>query len=167
MVATMQIHEMSATMTGTDKTASTVRFKLADDATIDAVDPITIPTGLSIERNSYHKKLRMFCETAPGTQVDNLQMYSDGANGFGTGVSVNASNRGVTWAANATALLTDGADLFGFTAGAPMNIDAVDTALLDATGYGGDIIGLQMLVASTAGPGELTDETITFSYDEI
>ena len=45
MVAAMKIYEMSATMTGTDKTASTVRFKLADNATIDSNNPITIPTG--------------------------------------------------------------------------------------------------------------------------
>lgn len=167
MVAAMKIHEMSATMTGTDKTASTVRFKLADDATIDSNNPITIPSSGENYRRSMHKKLRMFCATAPGTQVDNLQMYSDGANGFGTGVAVNASNVGVTWAANATSALTDGADLFGFTSVAPMNIDAVDTAAVVATGYGGDIVALQMVVASTASPGALTDETITFSYDEI
>jgi hypothetical protein len=94
-------------------------------------------------------------------------MYSDGSNGLGTGVTVNATNHGVTWSANATAPLTGGTDLFGFTSGAPMNIDAVDAAAITTTGYGGDIIALQMEVASTAGPGALTDETITFSYDEI
>lgn len=167
MVAAMKIYEMSATMTGTDKTASTVRFKLADNATIDSNNPITIPSSGENYRRSMHKKLRMYCATAPSTQVDNLQMYSDGSNTFGTGISVNASNRGVTWAANATVTLTGGKDLFGFTSGAPMNIDAVDTAAIVTTGYGGDIVALQMVVASTAAPGALTDETITFSYDEI
>lgn len=167
MVAAMKIYEMSATMTGTDKTASTVRFKLADNATIDSNNPITIPTGTMGAKRSFHKKLRMYCATAPSTSIDNLQMYSDGSSGFGTGVTVNASNRGVTWAANATTALTGGKDLFGFTSGAPMNIDAVDAAAIITTGYGGDIVGLQMAVATTAGPGALTDEVITFSYDEI
>ena len=166
MVAAMKIHEMSASMTGTDKTASTVRFKLADNATIDSNNPITIPSG-NHSNHSYHKKLRMFCATAPSTSVDNLQMYSDGTSGFGTGVSVIASNQGVTFSANATAELVGSKNLFDFTSVAAMNIDAVDTAALTATGYGGDLIALQMLVASTASPGELTDETITFSYDEI
>ena len=167
MAAVMQVHEMSATMTGTDKTASTVRFKLADNATIDSNDPITIPTGTMGNKRSFVKKLRLFCETAPSTQIDNLLMYADGANDFGTGVSVNASNVGVTWAANATPALADGSDLWGWDAAGPMNMDSVDTAAITATGYGGDLVAMQMEVATTAGPGELTDETITFSYDEI
>ena len=166
MTAAMKIHEMSASMTGTDKSASTVRFKLADDATIDSSDPITVPSG-NYSNHSYHKKLRMFCATAPSTQIDNLQMYSDGSSGFGTGVTVNATNHGVTFTANATGPLAGGKDLFGFISGAAMNIDAIDTAALTATGYGGDIVALQMEVASTAGAGALTDETITFSYDEV
>ena len=167
MVAAMKIHEMSATMTGVDKTASTVRFKLADDATINDSNPITIPTGTMGSKRSFHKKLRMFCATAPSTSVNNLRMYSDGSNTFGTGISVNASNQGVTWAANATPALTGGKDLFGFTSGAWMEMDAVDAAAITTTGYGGDIVGLQMAVATTAGPGKLADEVITFSYDEI
>jgi hypothetical protein len=134
MAAVIQVHEMSATMTGTDKTASTVRFKLADNATIDANDPITIPSG-NVSKRSFTKQLRLFCQTAPSTQVDNLQMYTDGSSGFGTGVSVEASNVGVTWAANATPALTDGKDLFGFVTEARMNMDAVDTGALTATGY--------------------------------
>jgi len=167
MVAAMKIYEMSATMTGVDKTASTVRFKLADNATIDSVAPITIPTGTMGSKRSFHKKLRMYCATAPSTSIDNLQMYTDGASGFGTGVSVNASNHGKTWAANATPALAGGKDVFGFTSGAALNIDAVDAAAITTTGYGGDIVALQMEVATTAGPGALTDETLTFSYDEI
>ena len=166
MVAAMKIHEMSASMTGTDKTASTVRFKLADNATIDSNNPITIPSG-NYSNHSYHKKLRMFCATAPDTQIDNLQVYTDGSNDFGTGISVIASNHGVTFSANATAELTGSKALFGFTSGAPMNLDGVDTTAITATGYGGDILALQMLVASDANPGKLSQETITFSYDEI
>ena len=166
MVAAMKIYELTGSMAGTDKTASTVRFKLADDQTIDSNNPITIPSG-NHSNHSYHKKLRMYCATAPGTQIDNLLMYSDGGNGFGTGISVIASNHGVTFSANATAELVGSKNLFDFTSGAPMNIDGTDTAAITTTGYGGDIVALQMLVASTASPGELTDETITFSYDEI
>lgn len=165
MVATMKIYEMSATLAGTDKTSSTVRFKMADDATVDSNNPITIPTDSYI-RGSYHKQLRLYCATAPDTSIDNLRAYSDGANGYGTGISVNASNVGITWSANATSVLGTN-DLFGYTSGAPINMDGTDTAAITATGFGGDILKLQMTVASTASSGTLSAETLTFAYDEI
>ena len=43
MPATIQIHEMSALDSGTDKTSGTVRFKDADNATVDANNPLVIP----------------------------------------------------------------------------------------------------------------------------
>ena len=165
MTAAMKIYELTASMAGTDKTDGTVRFKNADDQTVDTNNPITIPSDNYIAK-SYTKQLRMYCATAPDTQIDNLQVYSDGA-GFGTGITVNASNVGVSFSANATAEMTDGNDLFGFTSGAALNLDAVDSAVITATGFGGDILKLQMTVASTAGSGTLAAETITFSYDEI
>jgi len=167
MTAAMKIYELTASMAGTDKTASTVRFKLADNQTVDANNPITVPTGTQGPKRSFEKQLRMFCATAPSTSINNLQVYTDGSNTFGTGISVNASNVGVTFVANATPALTNGKDLFGFTTGNRMNLDAVDTEAITATGFGGDILKMQMEVATTAGPGALNSETITFSYDEV
>ena len=165
MAGAIKIYEMSATLAGTDKTSSTVRFKLADNATVDSNNPITIPTDNYI-RGSYHKQLRLYCATAPDTQIDNLRAYTDGANGFGTGILVNASNVGVTWSSNATSILATN-DFFAYTSGAPMDMDNTDSAALTATGFGGDVIKLQMTVASTASSGTLSAETVTFAYDEI
>ena len=64
--------------------------------------------------------------------------------------------------------LADGVDVFSYeSGGTELNVDGTDDTALDATGYGGDIIALQMEVATTAGPGALSPETLTFSYDEI
>ena len=165
MAATVKIYELTATTAGTDKTSGTVRFKLADDQTVDQNDPITIPsTGVT---RSYHKQLRMYCATAPDTYLDNFKAYSDGSNGYGTGITVNASNVGVTWVANATTAISNGTDLFLHTSGAPFDMDAVTAASQTTTGYFGDILKLQMEVASTASPGTKSAETLTFSYDEI
>ena len=71
MTAVIKIFELTASMAGTDKTASTVRFKLADNQTVDSNDPITIPSDNYI-RKSYSKQLRLYCATAPDTQIDNL-----------------------------------------------------------------------------------------------
>lgn len=165
MAATMNIYEMSAAGAGTDKTTSTVRFKLADNATIDANNPITIPSSTTPTR-SYSKRLQLYCATAPDTQIDNLQMYTDGSSSW-TGVAVEASNTGTTFASNATSALAGVASLFDYTSGSAFDMDAQVGGMVTATGFCGDILGLQMAVASDASSGTLSAETITFSYDEI
>ena len=165
MAATMKIYELSASMAGTDKTSSTVRFKLADNTTVDSNNPITIPA--SGYTRSFSKQLRLYCATAPDTQIDNLRAYSDGTSGFGTGITTNGSNVGGTFSANASSAITNGTDLFEHTSGAPFNLDAVHTGAVTATGFCGDILKLQMVVASTASSGTKSAETLTFAYDEI
>lgn len=164
MTAAVKIYECSASLAGTDKTSSTVRFKLADNTTVDQNDPITIPTG-AVSTRSYTKQLRMFCATAPDTKLDNLKAYSDGSSGFGAGVTTNASVMD-DFSANTTTW-TGGSDLFGYTSGAPLDMDAFHTTDVTATGFFGDLLKLQCVVASPASPGTLTAETLTFSYDEI
>jgi hypothetical protein len=168
MAATVEIHEMSALTTGSDKTSGTVRFKDADNATVDASNPLIIPAAGSIY--SYTKKLRAYLEDAPAVQIDNLRWYTDGSNGFGTGISVTVKNLGNTWGANYKTLMSGGADLFGYTEGSPLDGDATNVGPFDADdldAYIGDLIELQMAVDSTAAHGALTPETLTLAYDEI
>lgn len=168
MAATIQIHEMSALDAGTDKTSGTVRFKDADNATVDLNNPLVIPDAGSIY--SYTKKLRAYMEAPPDTQIDNMRWYTDGANGFGTGVTATAKNLGVTWGANYKTLMSGGSDLFGYVVGAPLDGDGTDTGPFDSGDddtYIGDLIELQMAVASTAAHGSLSAEALTLAYDEI
>jgi len=168
MAATIQIHELTATMAGTDKTSGTVRFKLANDQTVDANNPITIPSTGGILKRSYTKQIRLYCSAAPDTQVDNLRAYADGSNTFGASIDVYASpiNPQTAFTANATTW-TESTDLFSYTSVAPCDMDAYDTAAITDTGYGGDILKLQMRVGATASSGTLSAETLTFAYDEI
>lgn len=168
MAATIQIHEMSALAAGTDKTSGTVRFKDADNATVDLNNPLVIPSEGSIY--SYTKNLRAYMEAPPDTQVSNLRWYTDGGNGFGTGISVNAKNVGVTWSANYKTEMSGGSDLFGYTSASPLDGDGTDTGPFDSEdddSYIGDLITLQMVVASTASHGSLSAETVTLAWDEI
>jgi hypothetical protein len=170
MAATIQIHEMSALAAGTDKTLGTVRFKDADNATVDSSNPLVKPAADTIW--SYSKKLRAYMEDPPNTSISNLRWYSDGANGFGAGIGVTVKNLGVTWGANYKTAMTGGADLFGYTQSspAPLDGDATDAgpfAASPADIYIGDLIELQMSVAAAASSGTLTSETLTFAYDEI
>ncbi len=167
MAAVIQIHEMSALAVGTDKTASTVLYKDADNATVDANDPLVIPNTGSVY--SYSKTLRAYMQTAPdGTDVvSNLRWYTDGSNDFGTGVAVAAKNTGTTFNAHYKTAMTDGTDVFSFTGASPLDGVVTDTGPFDtASEYIGDIIELQMSVAPTATQGTLSAETLTLAYDE-
>jgi len=80
MAATVQIHEMTASDTGTDKTDGTVRFKSADETSVDTNNRLTIPT--SGTDYSYTKQLQLNVTVAPDTDLQDLEAYSDGGNGF-------------------------------------------------------------------------------------
>lgn len=164
--AVIELHEMSAADTGTDKTSGTVRFKDADNAAVDTANPMVIPG--SGTNHSYEKKVRAYYETDDSTTISNLRAYSDGSNGFGTGVTCTYVNIGTTWSANSE---TDhsGTNLFAATSGSPINMDSVDTGpfnVADVDTYIGDLLELQLHVQDTASVGTLTAETLTVAYDE-
>lgn len=174
MVATVQIRELNgAGPTATDKTSGTVRFKNADDANVDNNDRLIIPSVN--QEYSMRKVLRLNVTVAPDVDIDNLQAYMDGANGFGTGIKL--------WYAVGAAYVqptvptetddpphfpgaTDMLDLFGATAGAPIDMDANNTGPHTGTGEKGDFLNIVMEVEPTATQGALPTETLTFSYDE-
>lgn len=168
MAATIQIHELTTDAdTGVDKTSGTVRFKNANNSSVDSNDPMVVP-GAGTD-HSFVKKLRAYMEVPPDTSVSNLQWYSDGANGFGTGITCTYVNLGVTFG---TQNETDhaGTDLFSATSGSPINGDATDAGPFvpaDDNTYIGDILELQLHVASTATNGTLSAETLTLSWDEV
>lgn len=163
MAATVQIHEITATDTGVDKTSGTVRFKSADETTVDTTNRITIPVAGS--DYSYTKQLRLYISVAPDVDISNAQAYSDGVNGFGTGIGVEYDTH--TAFQTQTDSTISGTDLFSATSGAAVDMDAYnDTVSKTDTGYYADVLRLQMTVASTASVGTLTPETLTFSYDE-
>ena len=88
MAATVIINEHNgAGGAKTDKTSGTVRFKNADDANVDLIDPLVVPG--SGQEYSFEKWLRLEITDAGGfTQIDNLRAYSDGTNSFGAGIKL-------------------------------------------------------------------------------
>ena len=158
-----------------------IRFKVADDATIDTNDPIPIPgsgTGYS-----YWKQVYLYCDTAPSTQVDNIKFYTDGG-GFGTGITLKAGDEFPVKnstadtgydVANAAEVMTNHTDItastdaFTFTSGSPLSGPTISEAgnVINAIGETTNYLVLQLEVADTASPGDLANETLTFQYDEI
>jgi len=159
-----------------------LRFKVADNATIDTNNPIPIPpadTGYS-----YWKHVYLYCDDPDGNTIDNLRFYADGANNFGTGVDLyvglqfptktNASAAGYEVADAATEMvsghsgISSSASVFDYTSGSPLTVTIGEAGnVINAIGETSNYIVLQMNVASTASPGELpVDETLTIKYDE-
>lgn len=168
MAATVVIaswHGTSAGKTSSNTTdGQAVRFKQADNDTVDLNNKIPIPpSGTSY---SYPKNFQFNCTVAPSNLIDNLSVYSDGASGMGTGVDILVANNAAyldpTVVGNQTAAISGGTSIFTKTQGSPQAI----TGTTSTTGLFGNFITMQMTVLSTASPGTTPAETITFSYDE-
>lgn len=163
MAATVQIIEKNgAGGTGTDKTSGTVRFKNADNATVDLNNPMVKPPSGS--DFSFEKWLRMNVSGGTYSQITNAKLYSDGTNGMGTGVNVWA--KAVTsYATPAEATATTGyADLFSYTSSSALSLGA---GPFTSTGEKGDHAVLMCEVTSSASGGLTPSETITLAWDEI
>lgn len=163
MAATVQIIEKNgAGGTPTDKTSGTIRFKNADNSTVDLVNPMVKPGAGSDW--SFEKWLRMNVTGGTYTQITNAKVYSDGANGLGTGINVWA--KAVTaYATPAEATASTGyANFFTYTSGAPLSLGA---GPFTATGEKGDHAVLMCEVTSAAAGGLTGTETLTLAWDEI
>lgn len=165
----------------------TLRFKTADNPTIDSVNPVPIPAAGT--NRSFWKSLYVRCDVAPDTQIDNIRFYTDGG-GFGTGITTfvgdqhptknSGSSAGYQLATGTVgttgdemiagyAGITTKTDAFTFTSGSPKTGPSISEAgsIINAIGETSNYIVLQVDVGTTATPGNKADETLTFLYDEI
>lgn len=176
MVADVQILEKNgAGPSTTDKTSGTIRFKNADDSTVDANNPLIVPT--SSTEYSYEKQIRVNFNTAPDTNITDLECYSDGTNGMGTGVKVwyrilstSYVQPGVPTETNDPPQIpvngtpSAAADFFGLTSGSPGDLGAGPHT---STGEKGNHLCLVMEVETNATQGSVPTEALTIRYDEI
>jgi hypothetical protein len=165
MAANVQIHEMTALAAGLDRTGATIRFKSADNTNVDTLDRIQIPGAGTTY--SYTKQVRFYFQTGPSVDIQNLRAYSDGGNGFGTGVGCqyDIPNTGNGTFPNINTNIA-GTDIFSKTSGVPISMAANNVGPYTGTGYKGDIVRMQLSVSSAAAPGQIPAETLTFAYDE-
>jgi len=175
MAADVQIREKNgAGETPTDKTSLTVRFKNADDATVDTSDPLVIPTAN--REYSFEKVLQAFFNTAPDTEITNMEAYMDGAKGWEALVKLwgrdlaayttpavpTETNDPPEIPVNGTPVAAT--DAFSWTSGAPLDLGA---GPFSGTGDKGDYVYLVLEVEIGATQGTLATETFTLRYDEI
>lgn len=176
MPATVQIRRWTgSTPTKTDVTSINSRLNAYDGhSTADTSNPILIPpTGTNY---SFWATFCLYVAAITGGTVNNIKWYTDGSNGLGTGISLKVS-------ANATSYTqatgTDGqsgtvlnntnypgvgtpANAFDYTSSSPLSVTGSTTG----TGDVGNLVVLQLEVASTASQGATPQETITWQYDD-
>lgn len=163
MAATVQIVEKNgAGGTTTDKTSGTIRFKNADNSTVDLLNPMVKPASGS--DFSFEKWLRLNVTGGSYTQITNVRAYMDGANGLGTGVLLWAKAV-ASYATPAEATATTGyTNAFTYTSGAALTLGA---GPFTSTGEKADHLVMMMEVQSTAAGGLTATETLTVAWDEI
>jgi hypothetical protein len=162
MAATVQIVEKNgAGGTTTDKTSSTVRFKNADNSTVDLNNPMVKPGAGSDW--SWEKWLRMNVTGGTYSQITNVKVYTDGSSGW-TGVNLWAKAV-ASYATPAEGTASTGyTNAFTYTSGSALSLGA---GPFTSTGEKGDHAVLLMEVTSSASGGVLTAETLTMAWDEI
>jgi hypothetical protein len=143
----------SAVVTGID-------LESADNATNTLANrqanPITVGT------NSYEKWLKLKIDTAPANGVTNFKIWGDGA--VDTSTTLKFTSNYVTYQQGTTAASTIANAVF--TTYTTNNKATWDTASYSATNATTKFVVFQLQVDSTANPGNWTQETISYSYDE-
>ncbi len=176
MAATIKIYRWTgAGPSSTDVTGTNTRIDASDtNSTASTSNPVTIPA--SSVNYSYWGSYQLHCTVAPATNVNNLQIYSDGANSLGTGVALKIA-QATTYAQAAgvpghgTQLTTGNyatltgapVDFFSYSSGATLAL----TGSTSGTGDFGNFFVLQYSCDNTASPGPTAvQEVLTVQFDE-
>ncbi len=161
MAASLSLRVYTGSGAGTQSSAVTgVDFISADNATNSLANrqsnPITVGTA------SYEKWLKLYVDTAPANGVANFKIWGDGA--VQTSTTLYFTGQYVTGVTpTATTSTVANAAFTTYTSG---NKATWDTVSYSATGATTKYVVFQLAVDSTCGPGNWTQETINYSYDE-
>lgn len=176
MSATVLIYRLTgtqATPTTTDVTSGSVHAGTQDANT----SPCKIPVPTSGSNHSFWVNTQLNATAAPDNYLNNIKWYTDGGNGFGTGVtaivstaSQYASATGTAGSSGAILNTTNHAsltgapsDLFLYTSSCKL---AVAGSIAATTGSFGNRVVFQLSVISTGVAGNTGAETITWEFDE-
>lgn len=178
MAATVTIRRWTgAGPTKTDITSINTRANAEDaHSTAGTTNPIQIPAAGT--NYSYWVSTQLSVDVTPAGTINNIKWYTDGANGFGTGVTckmntasayvqatgVAGTSGDVLNTTNHTSLAGATSDAFSFTSGSPKSVTG--TMSNPSTGDLGHQAVYQIEVGTTAGPGATPTETFTWKYDE-
>ena len=161
MAATLTLRVYTGASAGTESAAVTgIDFISADNATNSLgnrqSNPITVGTA------SYEKWLKLKVDTIPANGVTNFKIWGDGA--VQTSTTLYWTGQYVTGTTPTSGTSTIAATSFvTYTAG---NKGVWDTVSYTNTSATTKYVVMQLAVGADCGPGNWTQETINYSYDE-
>ncbi len=176
MAAIVNTQELNGAPAGTPTTVTTIYLQTVDQAAQDANNPMIRP--LSGVNYSFWKTIYLNAATTPTTQINNVKIYSDGAIGW-TGVTLYVGNETPvpgyeqatgTVGTTGTEMVAGHGGITGrtsmatFTSPSPKTVTGSITN--PSTGRISNLVILQTELATTAAPGVLATETLTWRYDE-
>lgn len=161
MAASLSLRVYTGASAGTESAVVTgIDLISADNATNSLANrqanPVTVGT------NSYEKWLKLKVDTAPANSVSNFKVWGDGAVQTSTTLMFTAAYSTGTTPTNATSSVAS-TTFNGFTSG---NKATWDSGSYSATNATTKYLVFQLQVASDASPGNWTQETVNYSYDE-
>jgi hypothetical protein len=161
MAATLSVRVYTGSAAGTESSAVTgIDFISADNATNSLANRQANP--ITVGNNSYEKWLKLKVDAAPANSVSNFLIWGDGAVMTSTTLMfTGAYITGVTPVAPASTIANT--TFTNFTAGNKATWDSTSYTATNATTK---YAVFQLQVGATAGPGNWTQETINYSYDE-
>ncbi len=161
MVAALTLRVYTSTNAATESAAQTGIDLISADNAINTLgnrqgNPITVNS------NSFEKWLKLKVDTAPDNAVTNFLAWGDGTIDNSTTLMVTGDYvTGITPVASSSVVADT--DFTTYTAGNKLVWDAASyTATNDTTDY----MVFQLQVDSDAAPGNWTQETVSYSYDE-
>lgn len=161
MAASLSVRVYTGASAGTESGAVTgIDFISADNATNSLANRQANP--INVGTRSYEKWLKLKVDTAPANGVTNFKIWGDGA--VQTSTTLYWTGQYVTGATptNGTSTVAN-TNFNNFTSG---NKGTWDTNSYTATNATTRFSVFQLDVDSTAGPGNWTQETVSYSYDE-
>lgn len=177
MAATVLIRRLTGTTpTLTDITSINTRANAEDaHSTAGTTNSILVPAAGT--NYSYWVTTRLDVTAITAGTVNNIKWYTDGANGFGTGVTCKGQTATSYVQATGTAgttgtQLTTGnhagltgapVDVFTFTSGSPKSVTGTTSSV---SAVFADMFVYQVEVGTTASGGATGTETFTWQYDD-
>jgi hypothetical protein len=161
MAATVVIRGCTSTNAATEATITALMFRSNDSVATDKSNPITIPAVATAY--SYEKWIRWMLTAAPDTQCTNFKFWGpNAAPGTGLTIFAGTTDTGVTPVTTDSAVATTQQDTNYYESAHSLAVSGTLVNENDETDY----VVLQLDVASTAGQGDMAQQTFYFSYDE-
>jgi hypothetical protein len=155
----------SGSEVATDKTSGTVRFKKADNASVDISDPIPKP-GSGLTERSMEKWVRARIDSVgPSGSITDLVFYTSGTLGTGATVYIRTTAPSTYATPAIPANDSGGTDASTLSSGSPKAMGSGPFTSTN-TDIGNFAVLWASLADTVAAPGTLSGQTAFFGYKE-